>query len=575
MASGESRVGQTFGKYNITGRLGKGGMGEVYEAYDNSKGRTVALKILAPQFSRDAAFRTRFQRESRAAAILQEPHVIPIHDWGEFDGNLYIDMRLVKGDTLYDVIAKGPLDPVRAVTIVGGVAAALDAAHAAGLIHRDIKPQNIILTADDFPYLVDFGIAEAKGDPGLTMTGTYLGTVTYMAPERFEGIESTPAVDVYALACVLHECLTGGPPFPGGMEKAMIAHATSPPPRASMQNRSVPPSFDEVIVRGMAKSPKDRYRSAGDLARAAKQALTQRTPQAPQRTVDPPTVSVATVRTPVAPPTPPPQRIPRQQPPPTPPPQPIPSHVPRPQQPPPTPPPQHVVRQQPAHQTAADPFGNPFGSDPFGADPFGGRPIGPPPQLGPPPRSGSPAWLIPTIIGAVVVLILALVGIGYGLTSDSGSQPVADSTTPAGGTTSHTTTTNTTTTTTSKSSAVAPPPAAPPPTVTGKDQSSAAETCDAGFQRQGKDGFGSRAGRGSVGTSCEFTMSVLNAYWAQFGQPTGTPRTVSAPGSVSCPSVLNNPSGCDGYNFLMLCQTYSGQGYVTCEGGRNAIVYLY
>ncbi|WP_374102463.1 serine/threonine-protein kinase [Mycolicibacterium sp. GESEQ-9] len=164
----DSRVGTTFGKYSITRLLGQGGMGEVYEAFDADKNRTVALKILADQYSNDAIFRTRFQRESHAAAVLQEPHVIPIHDWGEIDGSLYIDMRLVQGATLSDLIADGPLEPARAVAITTQIAAALDAAHAAGLIHRDIKPQNIIVTPADFAYLVDFGIAESQGDSRLT-----------------------------------------------------------------------------------------------------------------------------------------------------------------------------------------------------------------------------------------------------------------------------------------------------------------------------------------------------------------------------------------------------------------------
>src|SRR6202008_3057351 len=144
-------------------------------------------------------YRARFLRESQAAAVLQEPHVIPIHDWGEIDGSLYIDMRLVQGETLLDLIAAGPLEPARAVAIIGQVAAALDAAHAEGLIHRDVKPQNIIVTPADFVYLVDFGIAEAKGDPRLTVTGTQIGTYRYMAPERFTGEAATLAVDVYAL----------------------------------------------------------------------------------------------------------------------------------------------------------------------------------------------------------------------------------------------------------------------------------------------------------------------------------------------------------------------------------------
>ena len=274
MASGDTRVGQTFGHYKLTGLLGRGGMGEVYRAEDTKKGRTVALKILAEQFWQDEKFRTRFQRESRAAAVLQEPHVIPIHDWGEIDGHPYIDMRLVEGQTLQDLIASRPLAPARASFIIGGVAAALDAAHAAGLVHRDVKPQNIIVTPSDFPYLVDFGIAEAKGESGLTMTGMQIGTFAYMAPERFRDKDATPAVDVYALACVLYECLTGKAPFSStSLEQIMTAHLMLPPPRPSDANRALATAFDDVIARGMAKEPDDRYGSCGALGRAAQRAV--------------------------------------------------------------------------------------------------------------------------------------------------------------------------------------------------------------------------------------------------------------------------------------------------------------
>jgi predicted Ser/Thr protein kinase len=269
----ESRVGTAFGKYNIVSLLGKGGMGEVYEAYDTDKNRTVALKILADGFSNDATFRKRFQRESHAAAVLQEPHVIPIHDWGEIDGRLYIDMRLVHGQTLDELISKGPLDPSRAVAIIGQIAAALDAAHAEGLLHRDIKPHNIIVTDADFAYLVDFGIAEARGDTRLTTAGTPIGTISYMAPERFTEQEATPAVDVYALACVLYESLTGDSPFSrDSLENMVAAHLASPPPRPSVTNARVPATFDAVIARGMAKDPDDRYGTAGGLVRAAQRA---------------------------------------------------------------------------------------------------------------------------------------------------------------------------------------------------------------------------------------------------------------------------------------------------------------
>lgn len=274
MTTANSRVGGTFGKYRLNRLLGKGGMGEVYDAYDTDKRRNVALKILAEQYSKDEQFRTRFQRESHAAAILQEPHVIPIHDWGEIDGNLYIDMRLVKGQTLHDLLKKGPVEPERAVAIINQIAAALDAAHAEGLIHRDVKPQNIIVTPSDFAYLLDFGIAEAQGDTHLTMAGYHIGSFDYMAPERFSDRPTTPASDVYSLACVLHEALAADSPFPRrSHEQALAAHVASPPPRPSLLNPRVPASFDDVIARGMAKEPDDRYGSAGALGRGAQRAL--------------------------------------------------------------------------------------------------------------------------------------------------------------------------------------------------------------------------------------------------------------------------------------------------------------
>jgi serine/threonine protein kinase len=269
-----SLVGERFGKYQIRRLLGKGGMGAVYEAYDTDKRRTVALKVLNDQYAQDETFRARFLRESHAAAILQEPHVIPIHDWGEIHHVLYIDMRLVEGETLHDMLKMGALEPQRATEIIRQIAAALDAAHAQGLIHRDVKPQNIIVTPDDFAYLVDFGIAETKGDTHLTMAGYQVGSFDYMAPERFGEGEATPAVDVYSLACVLHEALTGAKPSPvHSAEQVIGAHLSSPPPRPSALNARVPASFDDVIARGMAKHPDDRYGSAGALGRAAKRAL--------------------------------------------------------------------------------------------------------------------------------------------------------------------------------------------------------------------------------------------------------------------------------------------------------------
>lgn len=270
----KSLVGQKFGKYDVRRLLGRGGMGEVYEAYDTDKGRIVALKILTDQYALDEIFRARFMRESRAAAMVQEPHVIPIHDWGQIQGVLYIDMRLVHGETLHDMLKRGPLEPQDATDIIRQIASALDAAHAEGLIHRDVKPQNILVTPNDFAYLVDFGIAEASGDTHLTMAGYQVGTFDYMAPERFGDQKATAAVDVYSLTCVLYQALTGGKPFPAHTAaQAIGAHVSSPPPRPSTANPRVPVSFDEVIARGMAKDPFHRYPSAGALGQAAKRAL--------------------------------------------------------------------------------------------------------------------------------------------------------------------------------------------------------------------------------------------------------------------------------------------------------------
>ncbi len=187
MAAANARIGSMFGKYRLNRLLGRGGMGEVYEAYDTSKERAVALKILPEELSRDEQYRTRFQRESRTAAMLEEPHVIPIYDWGEIDGNLFIDMRMVRGQDLDELLKQDPLNPERAVGIIRQIASALDAAHELGLVHRDVKPQNILITAtQDFAYLIDFGIAANRTDTRLTVTGNAIGSFAYMAPERFE-----------------------------------------------------------------------------------------------------------------------------------------------------------------------------------------------------------------------------------------------------------------------------------------------------------------------------------------------------------------------------------------------------
>lgn len=270
-----SRTGTTFGPYRLKRLLSRGAMGEGYEAEHTVKRWTVAVKLMTPTFSQDPVFRKRIEREARITGQLLEPHVVPIHDYGEIDGQLFLEMRLIEGVDLDGLLEReGPLPAPRAVAIIHQVASALDAAHAASVTHRDVKPQNILITGDDFAYLVDFGIASAKTDEKLTELGTAVGTLKYMAPERFSSDEVTSRADVYALACVLYECLTGAPPYGADSTGALVtAHLMQPIPKPSAHGARVSAAFDAVIAGGMAKDPVERYPTAGALADAAHKAL--------------------------------------------------------------------------------------------------------------------------------------------------------------------------------------------------------------------------------------------------------------------------------------------------------------
>lgn len=518
MSAAGSRVGTTFGKYNITGVLGKGGMGEVYEAYDSEIGRTVALKIIKSEYANDRTYRMRFERESHAAATLQEPHVIPIHGFGEIDGSLFIDMRLVRGTDLQSLLAKGPLEPPRAVAISTQIAAALDAAHAEGLIHRDVKPQNVIVTPADFAYLVDFGIAEVVGDTRLTTFGAQIGSWAYMAPERFTEREITASVDVYALTCLLYESLTGRMPFPVDSHEAAIgAHLASPPPRPSVTNPKVPPAFDDVVARGMAKEPDDRYGSAGALGRAANRAL-QPASRAPLN----PTEYAAPPRHHSWPPTP---------------------------------------------RAQIEPH----------AFPPVGPSAGPGPVVSGERSGGRPRWLVPTAIGAAAALTVGAIGVVVGLLAklNSGRAPTAAPVTPMtfpGAAPSESTSPRV-------SSVPIPPrpgPAALPPLVTGPDQSVSHTSCDQGYQMRNVTGFGTHGGRGTPETSCYFANTVLVSYWNSYGNASTAPRAVSAPGAVDCLTVPG--ASCDSRNtanFLMHCSGDGSNPWIRCTGGMNAVVYLW
>lgn len=277
MAGHDAADGAPFGRYRLVELLGRGGMGEVWRAYDTETDRVVAIKLLPPHCADKEDFERRFRREAYVAARLNTPHVVPIHNYGEIDGRLYVDMRLIEGRDLQTVLADGQVEPSRAVRIIEGVALGLHAGHEVGLLHRDVKPSNILLDKNDFAYLIDFGIARAMDETRMTKSGNTIGTFAYIAPERLDGRgEEDARADIYSLACVLYECLTGEPPFAGDtMARLMYAHVNNPPPRPSTTQPEVPAQFDAVIATGMAKDPDQRYATTIELADAARDAVTE------------------------------------------------------------------------------------------------------------------------------------------------------------------------------------------------------------------------------------------------------------------------------------------------------------
>jgi predicted Ser/Thr protein kinase len=271
--------GATFAGYVVEDVIARGGMGIVYRARETMPARTIALKIIAPELAADDAFRTRFLRECQLAATIEHAHAVPVLRVGEEEGRLFLAMRLIRGEDLGRVIrSEGRLAPARIVRIVEHVADALDAAHALGLVHRDIKPANILLERhghSEHAYLTDFGLTKnVSSTSGVTAAGMIVGTVDYMPPEQIEGRPIDGRADVYSLGCVLYEGLTGEVPYPLDSQTArMFAHMSSPPPSVSSALGGAAVGFDAVIARAMAKSADERYQSAGDLARAAHDAL--------------------------------------------------------------------------------------------------------------------------------------------------------------------------------------------------------------------------------------------------------------------------------------------------------------
>jgi len=275
-------VGDEFAGYRVRAVLGRGGMSVVYQAENLRLSSVIALKVLAPELAEDDVFRARFLEESRIAASLNHPNVIPIYDMGSQDDLLYIAMRYVSGTDMRQMIKKrGRILPATALFLVGQAARALDAAHRRGLVHRDVKPGNLLIErgadeADpDHVYLADFGITKhAMSRSGLTSTGQFLGTIDYVAPEQIRGTSVLGLADQYSLGCVLYECLTGRVPFEKDLDAAIIwAHVEETPTMPTVLRPELPPQIDEVFGRVLAKQPDERYGSCREFVQAAQQAL--------------------------------------------------------------------------------------------------------------------------------------------------------------------------------------------------------------------------------------------------------------------------------------------------------------
>jgi hypothetical protein len=295
MAEGQSWAdlspGEEFAGYRIERRLGRGGMGILYLAIEPGLDRRVALKLIAPEAATEEVFARRFAEESRIAAAIEHPNVVPIYAAGEEAGVPFIAMRFVSGSDLGRRIAhEGGLAPGRAADLIAQIGNGLDAIHAAGLVHRDVKPANVLVSGEEgaeHAYITDFGVARnVATQSGLTQTGRFVGTLDYVAPEQISGGEVDARADVYALGCLLFKLLTGEVPFPREGEAARLyAHLNDPPPAPSLYAPEVPMALDDVAIRAMSKEPGDRYPSAGDLGRAAQAALSGTAVTVPERTV--------------------------------------------------------------------------------------------------------------------------------------------------------------------------------------------------------------------------------------------------------------------------------------------------
>ncbi|GAA1263328.1 serine/threonine-protein kinase [Saccharothrix xinjiangensis] len=280
----EDLTGRRLGHYRIDGVLGRGGMSVTYKATDVRLGRKVALKVIGEHLTADAEFRERFVDEARNTSAIDHANIVPLYDFDEVDGLLYIAMRLVDGQDLAALIKDGPLTPARTLTLLGQVAEALDMLHGKGLVHLDVKPANVLVTTKEASrehvYLADFGLTRRGATGHRTRTGDFLGSPTYAAPEHLRGEPLDGRTDQYALACMLFACLSGRPPYQGGVQEVIQGHLASETPSLSAQV-SLPPAIDDVLRRGTAKDPAQRFASCAELVNAARAALSAAPQTAP------------------------------------------------------------------------------------------------------------------------------------------------------------------------------------------------------------------------------------------------------------------------------------------------------
>ncbi|APU17710.1 MULTISPECIES: serine/threonine-protein kinase [Actinoalloteichus] len=392
----EDLTGRRLGHYRITGVLGRGGMSVMYRATDERLGRKVALKVIAEHLSGDGEFRERFVDEARNTSAIDHAHVVPLYDFGEVDGLLYIAMRLVDGADLAEKIKDGPLSPTRCLDLLGQVAEALDMLNGRGLVHLDIKPANVLVTSressGEHVYLADFGLTRRGATGHRTQGGDFLGSPTYAAPEHLRGEPVDPRTDAYSLACVLFACLTGRPPYRGQVSEVIEGHLAKPVPSVTSVV-ALPPAIDEVLRRGMNKDPKQRYANCRELIATARTALASTPrPDQPPAPAQPDTGSRPALSGAGLPPGAAPQGSA----------------------------PQGLTSPGPTSQGAA------WGQQSFPATPgagqqyVGGAPMAEPMRLRPPSpaqsaasftgqRGGGNRWVLPILVGAVVLAVTVLV----------------------------------------------------------------------------------------------------------------------------------------------------------------------